>query len=84
MSRFLAPVKFYRDEPRTMEISALLRPDGEDLVAECRLTAERQLVGQAERVRTTHFTGRVVLAPDAGDLGTHERPEHPERAGGRA
>ena len=28
---FLAPVKFYRDEPRTLTVTALLRPDGADL-----------------------------------------------------
>ena len=26
---FLAPLKFYRDEPRTIEITALVRPDGD-------------------------------------------------------
>ena len=43
---FLTPVKFYRDEPRTVTITAALRPDGADLVADCRLEAERQLPGQ--------------------------------------
>ena len=40
---FRAPVKFYRDEPRTLTVTALVRPDGDDLVAECRLEAERVL-----------------------------------------
>ena len=46
---FRAPLKFYRDEPRTVTISALLRPDGDDLLAECRLSAERTLPGQPSR-----------------------------------
>ena len=58
---FHAPLKFYRDEPRTLTITALLRPDGEDLLAECRLSAERQLPGADEPQRTVHFTGSVRL-----------------------
>ncbi|MGZ5400871.1 MAG: SDR family oxidoreductase, partial [Nocardioides sp.] len=61
---FLAPVKFYRDEPRTLTVSAVTAPDpegGEDLVAHCTLTAERRLPGSEDPVRTTHFTGRVRL-----------------------
>ncbi len=61
---FLAPVKFYRDEPRTLTVSAVTGPDpegGNDLLAQCTLTAERRLPGSDEPVRTTHFTGRVRL-----------------------
>jgi hypothetical protein len=58
---FLAPLKFYRDEPRTLAISALVHPHGEDLLAECRVEAERQLPGSDAPTRTTHFTGRVRL-----------------------
>ena len=64
---FLAPLKFYRDEPRTIEISALVRPDGEDLLAECRVEAERQLPGSDAPTRTTHFTGLVRLTRSAPD-----------------
>jgi acyl transferase domain-containing protein/NADP-dependent 3-hydroxy acid dehydrogenase YdfG len=59
---FLTPLKFYRNEPRTVTITARTRPDGEDLVAECRLEAERQLVGQDTPQRTVHFTGSVRLS----------------------
>jgi len=59
---FLVPVKFYRDEPRTLTVTARVRPDGSDLVAECRLEAERTLPGQEEPQRTVHFTGAVRLA----------------------
>ena len=75
---FHAPLKFYRDEPRTIEISALLHPDGADLIAECRIEAERQLPGSDAPTRTTHFTGRVRLTRDAPE-GQHEDP--PAREG---
>jgi hypothetical protein len=78
---FHAPLKFYRDEPRTLEISALVRPDGEDLVAECRIEAERQLPGSDAPTRTTHFTGRVRLSRSAPE-GQHEDP--PAREGAQA
>ena len=58
---FRAPLKFYRDEPRTVTVTALLRPDGDDLVAECRLSAERTLPGADQPQRTVHFTGSVRL-----------------------
>ena len=58
---FRAPLKFYRDEPRTVTVTALVRPDGDDLVAECRLSAERALPGAGQPQRTVHFTGSVRL-----------------------
>jgi acyl transferase domain-containing protein len=61
---FDAPLKFYRDEPRTITVQALVRPDGDELVADAQLTAERMLPGQDEPQRTVHFTGRVRLARD--------------------
>jgi len=59
--RFDAPFKFYRDEPRTLRLEAWLFPDGDDVIAECRLIGERQLAGRAEPQRTVHFTGRLRL-----------------------
>ncbi len=69
---FLAPVKFYRDEPRTLTVTALLRADlGGDLVAECRLEADRVLPGSDTPTTTVHFTGRVRLVPVVrADVGT--------------
>ena len=58
---FAAPLKFYRDEPRTITVHAVLRPDGDELVADCRLSAERMLPGHDTPQRTVHFTGRVRL-----------------------
>ena len=53
---FLAPCKFFRDEPRTLELVAQLRASGDDLVADCRLIGRRSLPNQPEQ-DTTHFTG---------------------------
>ena len=62
---FLAPVKFYRDKPRTLTIRAVVRPDGEDLVADCELSASRLLKGNDVPQWTTHFTGSVRLTAQA-------------------
>jgi hypothetical protein len=71
---FIAPLKFYRDEPRTITTTAVIRPDGADLVADCTLRASRRLAGeQAPRV-TSHFTGRVRLTATAAE---QERAETP-------
>ncbi len=70
---FHAALKFFRDEPRTIEITALVRPDGDDLLAECRIEAERQLPGSDAPTRTTHFTGLVRLTRSAPD-GEHQDP----------
>ena len=79
---FLAPVKFYRDEPRTLTLAAVISPDGNDLVAHCTLSASRMLKGdQAPRV-TKHFTGRVRLAAGAPRTQRAARPAlaHPPAA----
>jgi acyl transferase domain-containing protein/acyl carrier protein len=57
-----SPFKFYRDEPRTLELRALLRDGGDDcVVADCRLVGRRTLPGRGEQ-EIVHFTGRVRLA----------------------
>jgi NAD(P)-dependent dehydrogenase (short-subunit alcohol dehydrogenase family) len=79
----LAPVKFYRDEPRTIEVRALLRDAGNGTVcADCVLIGRRELQGQDEQ-ETVHFTGRVRLtsgvpaaSPAAGG-GPGETPDCP-------
>ncbi|NIA01637.1 MAG: SDR family NAD(P)-dependent oxidoreductase [Bacteroidia bacterium] len=59
---FLSPFKFYRDEPRTLEIQTFLGlEDVEAVVASCRLVGRRQLAMQAEEQETVHFVGRVRL-----------------------
>jgi hypothetical protein len=76
----LAPFKFYRDEPRTLELHALVRDGGDgSLVADCELIGRRTLPGQGE-TETRHFTGRARLAreapePPAGAGSPAERPK---------
>jgi len=61
----LAPFKFYRDEPRTLELRALVRDGGDaTLVADCTLIGRRSLPGQGEQ-ETRHFTGSARLAREA-------------------
>jgi len=66
---FMAPFKFYRNEPRTVTVKASIHPqwdscsqiDNLTLVADCRLTGSRSLPNQTEPQVTTHFTARVRL-----------------------
>ena len=62
---FQAPVKFYRDEPRTLRLTVTTEPDGADLLARCTLSAERTLPGQDRPTRTVHFTGVVRLSQES-------------------
>ena len=71
---FLAPFKFYRDEPRTVTVEAAFRPRGDELVADCRLLGSRQLPNHAEPQITTHFTGRVRLTRRSVDRWTASVP----------
>jgi len=64
---FLAPFKFYRNEPRALTIQAVFHPEGDGLVADCRLTGRRPLPNQAEPQVTTHFTARVRLAKQVAE-----------------
>ena len=57
-----APFKFYRDEPRTLEMRVVIRDGGDTtLVADCELIGRRALAGQAEQA-TRHVTARARLA----------------------
>jgi acyl transferase domain-containing protein/NAD(P)-dependent dehydrogenase (short-subunit alcohol dehydrogenase family)/acyl carrier protein len=58
---FLVPFKFYRNEPRTLTVEAVIHPHGDSLVAECRLIGRRSLPNQTEPQTTTQFTARVRL-----------------------
>ena len=67
---FLAPFKFYRKEPRVVTVEAIIRPQGDCVLADCRLTGSRSLPNQAEPQLTTHFTARVRLAKQAPTAAT--------------
>ncbi len=76
---FLAPCKFYRDEPRTIRVSAMIEPsaptDDADLIARCRLTAERILAGSDTPRVDVHFTGTVRLTRTPWSSEHEEVPE---------
>jgi acyl carrier protein/NAD(P)-dependent dehydrogenase (short-subunit alcohol dehydrogenase family) len=71
---FLAPFKFYRAQPRSLTVEAVLRPEGDKIAAECQLIGSRQLPGQAEPQITTHFKARVLLAREAPQAQTSALP----------
>ena len=74
---FLAPFKFYRNEPRTVTVEALIHPHRDGVVADCRLIGHRPLPNQTEPQVTTHFTGRVRLTkqtPEGRDHGATDSP----------
>ncbi|HET7150252.1 MAG TPA: SDR family NAD(P)-dependent oxidoreductase, partial [Candidatus Acidoferrum sp.] len=59
---FLAPFKFYRNEPRTLTIQTVLHPAGDDVIADCQLLGRRSLPNQTEPQVTTHFRARVRIS----------------------
>ncbi len=71
---FLAPFKFYKDEPRTVMIQANLYAQDEKLIADCRLFGRRKLAGQAEPQETTHFTARVRVSQETPGAITGPKP----------
>jgi len=58
---FLAPFKFYRNEPRTVSVETRVYTRDGSVLADCRLVGSRVLSNQMEPQRTTHFTGRARL-----------------------
>ncbi|MGE5206027.1 MAG: SDR family NAD(P)-dependent oxidoreductase, partial [Chlamydiota bacterium] len=74
---FLAPVKFYRNEPRTVIVEAIIHVERHNLVADCRLLGRRKLPNQSEPQVTVHFTGRVCLSRQAVQAATMPAPGSP-------
>ena len=74
---FFAPFKFYRNEPRTLTILAVFHPEGDEVVADCRLLGRRTLPNQVESQVTTHFSARVRLARQAPETLTGPAPGGP-------
>jgi Polyketide synthase dehydratase len=74
---FLAPFKFYRDEPRTAIFEARFEPEGDDIVARCVLVGVRKLAGREEVQETRHFEASVRLRRSKPALGTGSVPAAP-------
>jgi NAD(P)-dependent dehydrogenase (short-subunit alcohol dehydrogenase family)/acyl carrier protein len=71
---FLAPFKFYRNEPRTVQVKVRYEPDGDDIIGHCRLIGERVLANQPEPQVTVHFTGNVRLSREPATVAATEVP----------
>jgi len=78
---FLAPFKFYRNEPRDLELQAALEwAPADQAVARCALVGRRTLAGREDAQETRHFTASVWLgANDPEDLGTWDGAAPGER-----
>ena len=74
---FLSPFKFYRDEPRTVEVQAFLGPDSAEVVTSCRLVGRRRLAMQEEMQETLHFVGRARLGLQDETVSSCEVPTVP-------
>jgi KR domain/Polyketide synthase dehydratase domain/Polyketide synthase dehydratase N-terminal domain len=75
---FLVPFKFYRDEPRTVTTRVTYDADGDDVLARCRVSGTRSLVGRDAPEVTLHFTGTVRLAPASPDVHRTRAVPEPE------
>jgi len=80
---FLAPFKFYRNEPRVVTILVSFTHADESIVADCRLVGNRILPNQTEPQVTTHFTGRIRLTKLAPASATVKVPKSSESFVGR-
>jgi NAD(P)-dependent dehydrogenase (short-subunit alcohol dehydrogenase family)/acyl carrier protein len=74
---FLAPFKFYRNEPRTVTVEAVFHPEREGVTAECRLTGSRSIANQEPQI-TTHFTARVRLGQQTPESAKAVHPGEPK------
>jgi NAD(P)-dependent dehydrogenase (short-subunit alcohol dehydrogenase family) len=79
---FLAPFKFYRDEPRAAMLEARFEPDGDEIIARCGLVGVRKLASLEKPQETRHFEATVRLRRSQPSLGTRPVPGAPRN--GRA
>ena len=61
---FLAPFKFYRNEPRTVTVEALIHPHGDGVVADCRLIGLRRSP-ESDRAAKNYALHRPRAADEA-------------------
>ena len=72
---FMAPFKFYRDEPRVLVVEADFRGEGDEIIASCRLLGRRFLAKGERLEETEHFVGEVRMAPSERESETLEIEE---------
>jgi NAD(P)-dependent dehydrogenase (short-subunit alcohol dehydrogenase family) len=60
--QFLAPVKFYRDQPRRLTWMATVEPEGDGLAARISLESDLELRSRPKE-HLLHFSGKVILSP---------------------
>jgi malonyl CoA-acyl carrier protein transacylase len=77
---FLAPFKFYRDEPRTVTVRVRYDADGAEVLARCTLEGSRALVGRDAPEVTVHFTGTVRLTEASAEESPTVKLPTPEGA----
>ncbi|MCP4966259.1 MAG: SDR family NAD(P)-dependent oxidoreductase, partial [bacterium] len=75
---FLAPFKFYRNEPRSLTVEVQYELEDDDIVGTCQLIGVRKLANQDEPQRSVHFTGRVRLSRTEPALDAAEYPNRPD------
>ncbi len=62
---FLAPFKFYKNNPRVVTVNVTFTKEKTKIIAECKLTGSRKLHGQDEEQVMTHFTAKVTMQKSA-------------------
>jgi NAD(P)-dependent dehydrogenase (short-subunit alcohol dehydrogenase family) len=72
---FMAPMKFYRHEPHTLELSARFGMEGDELVVHCQCASSRLLHGRDQAQSTTHFTASIRMGADSLPATTVLLPE---------
>jgi NAD(P)-dependent dehydrogenase (short-subunit alcohol dehydrogenase family) len=60
--QFLAPVKFYRDQPRRLTWMARVGPEGDGMAAHISLESDLELRSRPKE-HLLHFSGKVILDP---------------------
>jgi hypothetical protein len=68
-----APLKFYRNEPRTLDWNAIVMPQDAGLIVQATLESTRELSVGQEKQHTLHFSGQVHLRQHAKDV-AHDLP----------
>ena len=64
---FLAPFKFYKNEPRTVYVRAVFRPHPAGVSADCVLEGRRTLAGQTEAQVTDPLYGSCAASEGAAE-----------------